>query len=83
MKKKDIIIEIFGDLFEKDKEKAVNSAVNSAVADAHERVATDMLNDNYPLATVEKFSKLSEAEIRAIAAKIGVPLSASKKIPNS
>ncbi|MBQ7560075.1 MAG: hypothetical protein IJT20_07510 [Synergistaceae bacterium] len=75
MKKKDIIIEIFGGLFEKDKEKAV--------ADAHKRVATDMLKKKLPISLIEEISKLSEAEIRAIAAKIGVPLSASKKIPNS
>ncbi|MBQ7560076.1 MAG: hypothetical protein IJT20_07515 [Synergistaceae bacterium] len=68
MKKKDIIIEIFGDLFEKDKEKAVNSAV----ADVNERVATDMLKRKYPLEAIQEISKLSKNAIITLAKNLGV-----------
>ena len=41
-------------------------------AEVNERVATDMLTDGEPIKKIEKYSKLSEGEIRALAAKIGV-----------
>lgn len=41
-------------------------------AEVNERVATDMLTDGEPLKKIERYSKLSEEEIRELAAKIGV-----------
>ncbi|MBR1438172.1 MAG: hypothetical protein IJ587_06500, partial [Synergistaceae bacterium] len=41
---------------------------------ANERVAVDMLKDNYPLMAITKISRLSENAIRKIADKIGVTL---------
>ena len=41
-------------------------------AEVNERVATDMLTDGKPLKEIEKYSKLSEGEIREIAHKLGV-----------
>ncbi|MBR1656998.1 MAG: hypothetical protein IJ697_00840 [Synergistaceae bacterium] len=41
---------------------------------ANERVAVDMLKDNYPLMAITKISQLSEDAIRKIADKIGVTL---------
>ena len=43
-----------------------------AVAEVNERVATDMLKEGMSLSVIEKISKLTETEIRAIAQKIGV-----------
>ena len=42
------------------------------IAIVNERVATDMLKDNYPISTISKISKLSEETIRKIANNIGV-----------
>ena len=38
------------------------------------RVATDMLQENLPLAMITKISKLSEDIVRGIAASLGVKL---------
>ena len=37
-----------------------------------ERVATDMLKKNFPLAVVKEISRLSDDAIRAIAANLGI-----------
>ena len=41
-------------------------------AEVNERVATDMLKDNCPLALIEKYSKLSEETIRKIAKGLNI-----------
>ena len=43
-------------------------------AEANERVATDMLRENFPLAMIEKISRLSEEAIRKIAQSLGITL---------
>ena len=62
----DVIREVFGDLFERDKEKAV--------ADDRERVATDMLRRKYPLEANQEISKLSKNVILTLAKNLGVPV---------
>lgn len=62
----DIIREVFGDLFERDKEKAVEAT--------NERVATDMLRRKYPLEANQEISKLSKNAILTLAKNLGVPV---------
>lgn len=60
--------EVIRDIFKKDFDIAREAGIN----EDKERVATDMLRDNYPLSAVKKISKLSEDTIRNIAKTIGV-----------
>ena len=39
-----------------------------------ERVAADMLKDNYPLSAIQKLSRLSEEAIRNIADSLGLTI---------
>ena len=68
MKDNDIIKEIFGDLFEEDKQKAEQKAV----VNDRERVATDMLKRKYPLEAILEISRLSSDKILALATQLGV-----------
>ena len=43
-------------------------------AEANERVATDMLRENFPLAMIEKISRLSEEAIRKLAQSLGIAI---------
>ena len=52
--------------------EARKEAFADGVAEANERVATDMLKEKLPLKTITKISKLSEERIRQIAKSIGV-----------
>ena len=56
--------EVIRDIFKKD--------FDAVEQKANERVATDMLRDNYPPSAIEKISRLSEDTIRNIAKNIGV-----------
>ena len=49
-------------------------SLKQGIAQANERVATDMLRDNYPLSAIAKISKLSQEKIRAIAHNLGVSI---------
>lgn len=40
--------------------------------ETNERVASDMLRDNYPLSAIEKISRLSEDTIRSLAKNLGI-----------
>ena len=57
---------------EKMKEQERKEAFADGVAEANERVATDMLKEKLPLKTITKISKLSEERIRQIAKSLGV-----------
>ena len=65
-------------LTEYDQEKVLaqerRDSVKQGIAQANERVATDMLRDNYPLSAIAKISKLSQEKIRAIAHNLGVSI---------
>ena len=53
-------------------EQERRDSLRQGIAQANERVATDMLMDNYPLSVIAKISKLSEDVIRSLAAKLGI-----------
>jgi DNA-directed RNA polymerase sigma subunit (sigma70/sigma32) len=57
---------------EQERKEAFADGVDAGVAEANERVATDMLKEKLPLKTITKISKLSEERIRQIAKSIGV-----------
>ena len=45
---------------------------NEEINEANERVAADMLRENFPLQLIVKISKLSEDVIRGIAGNLGL-----------
>ena len=57
---------------EKMKEQERKEAFADGVAEANERVATDMLKKKYPLDAIKDISRLSEAHIRQLAKSLGV-----------
>ena len=64
LKEDGVMNEVIRDIFKKD--------FDAVEQKANERVAADMLRDNYPLSAIEKISRLSEDTIRNIAKNIGV-----------
>lgn len=56
--------EIIRDIFKND--------FDAAKQEEKERVASDMLKDNYPLSAIQKISKLSEDTIRNLAKNLGI-----------
>lgn len=60
----DVIHEIFKDAFDESRRQGIE--------EAHECVARDMLEMNFPLPLIEKISKLSGDTIRSLADKLGV-----------
>ena len=63
-------------LTEYDQEKVLaqerREAIQVGIRNTNERVATDMLMDNYPLSAVAKISRLSEDAIRKLAGTLGL-----------
>lgn len=59
-------------LTEYDQEKVLEQERRDSIRQVNERVATDMLMDGKPLEEIQKYSRLAEEVIRALAARIGV-----------
>ena len=59
-------------LTEYDEAKAISEWRQDGIDEANKRVATEMLKDNVPLHTIEKYSRLSESAIRAIAKELKI-----------
>ncbi len=57
-------------LTEWDQEKVLAQERREAVYMTNERVAMDMLRDNYPISAIEKISRLSREAILALAKTI-------------
>ncbi len=56
----------------KDERKVYKEGRKEGQHKEKERVATDMLKKNFPLAVVKEISRLSEDAIRTIAANLGI-----------
>ena len=59
-------------LTEYDQEKVLEQERRDSIRQVNERVATDMLMDDYPISAIAKISKLSEDAIRQLAQTLGV-----------
>ena len=55
-----------------ERRDSIKQGINQGINQANERVATDMLRENYPLSAISKISKLSEEAIRKIANNLGI-----------
>ena len=44
------------------------------ISEDRERIASDMLKDNYPLSAIQKISRLSEEAIRNLANSLGITI---------
>ena len=64
--------EVIRDIFKKDLDEAEEKGINKGIETDRQRVARDMLKENYPLKAIEKISKLSEDVIRSLAVSLGV-----------
>lgn len=62
-------------LTEYDEEKTLQQERQEGIQEANERVAMDMLRENYPLAAIKKISTLSESTIRNMANALGLVIS--------
>lgn len=60
--------EVIRDMFKKD----FYNERQEGIKETNERVASDMLRENYPLKAIAKISKLSEDVIRNIASNLGI-----------
>jgi len=57
---------------EQERKEAFADGVEAGLDEANERVAEDMLKDNYPFEAIKKISRLPEERIRQIAQSLGV-----------
>ena len=63
------------EVIKKIMKRNIDAAKQEGVNEEKERVATDMLKDNYSLSAIERISKLSEDAIRGIAQSLGIAVS--------
>ena len=55
-----------------ERRDSIRQGIKQGINQEKERVATDMLRENYPLSAISKISKLSEEAIRKIANNLGI-----------
>ncbi len=52
--------------------QGIAQGITHGIEQANERVAADMIRDNYPLTAIHKISRLSEDAILKIASTLGI-----------